>query len=115
MLAWAIVALLSFAGVSFVSAPQWALATLDHTTDGLPIAFGGRYLGLALAIAVFAWMRDVRALGVIALAGALMAAIDVFGYVSLGAPIALIAPHAAAFVVTVVAAALCLSRTWQTA
>lgn len=98
-LAWIVAAVLCAAGVAFVVAPDWALTNFDHTRSGLPIVFGGRYLGLALAFAVFAFLRDTRGLAVMSAAGAVMAAVDVGTYASAGEPISLIAPHAIVFLV----------------
>ncbi|MEL6288611.1 MAG: DUF4267 domain-containing protein [Pseudomonadota bacterium] len=113
ILAAIIVTLLVAAGLAFVVAPEVGLAALDHTRQGLPYAFGGRYMGLALIVAVFAWLQDARALGVVALAGMLMSAIDAVTYVSLGEPIRVVLPHAAAFAVTSAVAWLCLSHAGQ--
>ncbi|MEN0087163.1 MAG: DUF4267 domain-containing protein [Pseudomonadota bacterium] len=90
---------LSAAGVAFIVSPDWAFANFDHTRDGLPVVFGGRYLGLALAFAAFAYFRDLRGLGVMSAAGALMAAVDVVAYASAGEPLGLLAPHALVLIV----------------
>ncbi|MEO0637572.1 MAG: hypothetical protein AAFY73_13085 [Pseudomonadota bacterium] len=89
---------LTAAGFAFVFAPDWALANLDHTREGLPAVFGGRYLGLAIAFAMFAYWRDLRGLAVMSVAGSFMAAVDVATYAAAGEPASLIAPHFAVLV-----------------
>ncbi|MEO0497833.1 MAG: DUF4267 domain-containing protein [Pseudomonadota bacterium] len=93
-LAWVVAAVLCAAGLAFILSPEWAFAHLDHTRDGLPIVFGGRYLGLAVAFSAFAYFKDLRGLAIMSAAGAMMAAVDVVTYWSAGEPLTLVAPHA---------------------
>jgi hypothetical protein len=105
LLAWVIAAVLAAAGAAFIFAPDWSFANLDHTRDGLPYVFGGRYVGLGVAIALFAWFRDLRGLGIMSLAGGTMAIVDVVTYASLNEPVALIAPHGLVAIICVLVAA----------
>ncbi len=71
-------------GLTFLVFPDLAIASFAHTAQGVPHSFGGRYIGLAILLAVFATLGDYRALSIFSAVGGLLGFIDAGIYLIVG-------------------------------
>ena len=90
---------LAFFGLTFLFSPTAAFDMFAHSSEGLPRAFGGRYIGLGILLAVFAILKDLRALAIFCFVGGLLGFIDFGIYLWMQHPMGDTVQHAIAGVV----------------
>lgn len=71
-------------GLAFVLSPDAAFSISGHAETQMATIMGGRYAGLALAIAALTWLKEFRALAAIFAVGVFLGLFDLAVYAGSG-------------------------------